>query len=369
MSDDNDDDVAAIEAPPEVLGGPTSDASNEDDGPVYRRVVNDKTRTLFKDAASKLAKQIEDGDDDEVPAIPPPDDKPEAAAATASPGATQAVPPIAAAAAAPALDAATSRAALQLEVREKAVAEREKALEPYVGLREKYLDNQAGTLRDLIKEWTGAGTDEELKDEVADLISDLSSNVLGFAVSPEIKSRLDSRRAIRQVKSYKADITKREQQLAKKSEAEQQATREHRAMGALEVQLKAAAGNYPHLMAEDDAHAIVWDVIKTKASREPDWQPDWVEAAKLAEAHFKTHHEKQHQKLTRLFAPASKPAVEASNQGAPQSRGARTLTNAVSATAPVTPPAVLDDEPYDPQAHRRRSLDKLRARMKQDAQT
>jgi hypothetical protein len=252
-----------------------------------------------------------------------------------------------------------------LTEREAKLAEREKQLAPH---RERYVDKPALTIRDLVKEWTGAETDDEVKDEVADLITELSDSVLGLPVSAELKNRTESRRAIRQVKSYKADLSRREQALADERAAAEQKQREAAAAAAIGERLRAAAADkYPHLMAEDEPHAIVWDVIKTKASREPEWQPNWEEAATLANEHFKKVHQGQHQKLSRLFTPAATaaPAQAAQHQGAPQSRGARTLTNAVAApvtTAPVEPE--LEGE-YDRHAARRKSLGRLQAAIKE----
>lgn len=372
MSDNEAPDLDMPAVGPPDDAAPGSEANPvADDGPVmYRRVVGDNTRKLFARAAENLKTQLDSEDADETVAIQPPDETPAAAAGTVAPTGTQAASTLPAVAA-PAQEATQSRAALQLELREKAIAERETKIAEYEATmgpqRERYLDRSAQTIRELVKEWTGAASDDEVKDEIADLITELSDNVLGLPVSSELRTRTESRRAIRQVKSYKADLNRREQVLAERQAAEEQAVRERNAAGAIAERLRSVpADKFPHLMAEDDPHAVVWDVIKTKASREPDWQPNWEEAATLANDHFKKVHQGQHQKLSRLFAPAASaaPAQAATHQGAPQSRGARTLTNAVA--APVTTAPVTDDsEPYDRHAARRKSLGRLQAAMKE----
>lgn len=372
MSDDADLDVPAI-GPPDA-DAPGSSPSNPiylDESP-YRRVLADGTRKLFATAAASLKEQLDAEDSDEEVAIKPPDESLAAAAGAVAPSPGSPAAPSSPAAAAPAPDAAASRAQLQLEVREKSIAdreakllEREKATEPQ---RERYLDKSATTIRDLVKEWTGAASDDEVKDEIADLITELSDSVLGLPVSSELRSRTESRRAVRQVKSYKADLTRREQALEERRAADEQKQRESAAANAVGAQLQTVAAKYPHLMVRDEPHAIVWDVIKTKASREPTWQPNWEEAAQLANDYYAKEHKTTHDKISRLFAPAATaaPAQAATHQGAPQSRGARTLTNAVA--APVTtsaPVESLDDEPYDRQAARRKSLGSLRAAIKE----
>lgn len=375
-------DVPAIDAPGDI-GGPVGDAAG-DEAPGYRRTISENTRLLFKQAAETTKAQLEDGGvDDLVPAIDNPNE-PSVAAAPAgrSPLAVptdadpRAADPVSqsVAAAAPTSD---PHKALELEVREKAIAEREaklaereKASTSIESLGERYLEKPSDILRELLKQWTGADTDEALKDEVADLVTDLSANVLGLPVSREVRDRTEARRAIRTVKAYKTSEQRREAERAKRDEEQraqvEQEQRERLAMDAIGTQLKATSAKYAHLMAEDSPHAIVWDVIKTKASRDPSWQPNWEEAAQLANEHFKNLHTKQHQKLTRLFTPSAQaPAVEAQHQGAAQGRAARTLTNASTAPQPPSQPAPTspsdDDAPYDKGRARARSLAKLRA--------
>jgi hypothetical protein len=366
MSDDNDEDVVAIE------GVPSAPADAErDDGPIYHREINESTRKLFAKAASSLKSQLDDGGDDDgmEPAIPPPDDQPAAAAAAPPPGqgmGSQAASSPAPAAAAPAPD----RRALDLDVREQGISAREaeldaraKSLESLTGLRERYLERGGGeVIRELLKEWTGASTDDELREEVADLVSDLSSSALGVQAPEELRTRNDAKRALRQVKSYKADLARREAELAKQAEADRQAASERQVAQAIGAQLASNAATYPHLMVEDNPHDIVWQVLKTKAASEPTWSPNWAEAAKIANDHYKAAHEAQHKKLSRLFIPATQtPAVEAQHQG----RGHQVQT-ARTQPPPSPPPAnapVDDDEPYDRHAARRRSLSRLRAEM------
>jgi hypothetical protein len=369
-------DVAA-EAPDldmPAIAPPESSIEDSGDGEQvsYRRVVSDKVRAMFKDAAAKVSDQMADGGDDGMEvAIKPPDDQP-AAAADVAPGATgtQTTP---SAVAAPALDAATNRKGLELEVRERSLAdreaklvEREKSSQTLEAFAARYAENPSSTLRDAIKVWAGVTSDDEFKDEVAGLITELSATVLGLPVSDEVKQRAESKRAVRTVKQMRADMARRETEAAERAQAEraqaEQTKRETDAMAALAPVIKAKADAYPHLSAEDDPHAIVWDVIKTKASRDANWVPNWEEAAKLADDHFRAQHEKLRQKLSRLPTPATKPAAVAVPQGAAQGRAARTLTNA--STAPLAPSAPVDsDEPYDRETARQRSRAILRAQL------
>jgi hypothetical protein len=377
-------DMPAIPPPDgsDVEFGAVADSGADDGDIIYRRSVSPSTRKLFASAAKSLGEQIASGAmDDDEPAIPPPNETPVAAAAPVASGATPPVAGAPVAAAAPALvDPAAGRKALELDVREKAIADREARIveretraDSLANARDRYMEKPFETIRDLIKEWTGASTDDEMRDEISDLVTDLSANGLGLGVSEAVRTRSDAKRALKLAKNYKASAERTAAETAKKAEEQRVAAdQKHRAemaMNGIAVGLKTAGKDYPHLMLEDEPHAIVWDVIKTKAERDPTWVPSWTEAAQLANNHFKAQQDKQRQKLSRLPTPATQvPASGAKHQGAAQGQAARTLTNAVTAPTPAAAP-VDDDEPYDRNAARNRSRAKLRAELEKRTAT
>lgn len=342
---------------------------------VRDRGVKDTTRKLFQDAAQKLKKQLDDGDsmDDLEPAIT---DEPSAAAAASSASTPDASKePHTPAAAAPTSDPVaqavdTSRAAQvelrekQLEDREKAIAAREDAIAARENGGERYIENPGAFIRDLIKQYTGATTDDELRDEIADLVTDLSSTVLGAQVPESHKLRLDSKRAVRQVKAYKAEQAKRDAEMAKKAEQTARERDAQQAMRAIGHELERVKDKFPHLAAEDDPGAIVWAVIQTKHQQDGS-VPNWEECARLAEEHFKKKSDAWIAKRRHLLAPAAPqaPVAASAPQGDPQSRRSSTLTNKTAAPVPPAPPD--EDGEWDRDAHRRRSLSKLREPMKE----
>ena len=267
-----------------------------------------------------------------------------------------------------------------LEEREAKLAEREASIAKYADVRDRYAEKPYETLVDLVKEWSGAATDEEVRDEMADLVTLMSERGLGMRVSDDVKNRTEARRALRVAKTYKEqarrDAERAQQRAMEERTAAEQAQREQLAVKGLADTLAAAehAAKYPHLMLEDAPGAIVWDVIKAqqgahvKAGNPPDtFAPDWTKAAELANNHFRALHEKQREKLSRLSAPAAQaPAGSASTQGAAQGRAARTLSNAVAAPLSPVPstPSTDDEGPYDREAARNRSRAKLRAALK-----
>lgn len=375
-------DEAATEVDTDVPAFDTSDVGGEAMPDVLERreVVKDRgyseqTRKLFAEGAKKLKAQLDDGGEDEYePAV---QHEPPVAAGGVSAGASasKATPtPAAAPASDPAAAAVDTRSTAAMELREKAIAEREETLnarETELVAREtwrdKFHENRGGTLRDLIKELTGATSDDELKDEIADVISELSETGLGLPIPEAHKLRLESRKAIRTVKQYtaKADKLKAEtatQAEQAKAQAEQQ-QRERQAVEGLALELKPMADKFPHLMSEEDPAGIVWDVIKTKFQREGQ-PPKWEECAALAEEHFKKKNDAYIAKRRHLLAPTAQaqPAKADVPQGDPQSRRSSTLTNRT--TAPVTP-TPADDGELDRESRRRRSLGSLAERVKE----
>lgn len=379
MSDDYEPalehDTSSIDAADDSIVGDGEGAPVEAREVVRDRGVKDTTRKLFAEAAKKLKPQLDAGEGDELePAIT--DDPPVAAAAAPEASATSGTSPQPAAAAPapdPVAQTVDTRAAQQLELDRKAFDDERKAFESQraewdakFNIREKYAEDPAGAIVALVKEWTGATSDDEVKDEVADLVSLLSSSSLGAALPEHLKIRIDSKRALRQVKTYKADQAKRDAEAAKKAEAERQQQQERAAIQTLNRELasESLAKKYPHLAAEDDPGGIVWDVIKTQFAR-TGVEPAWEEMAALADAHFKKKNEAWAAKRRHLLAPAAQkaPVVASEPQGDPQSRRSSTLTNKTA--APVAPAVDSDDMEIDRDAHRRRSLANLRGRMKE----
>lgn len=361
----------------DTVGEPGEGVALEVRDVVRDRGVKDTTRKLFAKAAESVKAYIDQGEgfDELEPAIT--DDPPVAAAgasASPSPDASQAsktTPAAAAPASDPVASAVDSTKAAQVELREreiadreKALADREKAIEARENMRERFLENPAAVLRDLVKEYTGADGDD-LQNELADVITEMSG-LIGAPIPDNVKTRLDAKKALRQAKAYKDTFAKREAELKKQSEAQQQQRYEQDTVRALNSELAASKDKFPHLAAEDDPGAILWEVIKTKHAKDG-VVPSWEECAALADQHLKKKTDAWIAKRRHLLATAApQPAVTASvPQGDPQSRRSATLTNKTA--APVPPSSSSDDESWDRETHRRGSLAKLRGTMKESA--
>jgi hypothetical protein len=369
--DDGGDDDAPVGA---VAGTPT-----EDFDPIYRRVIHDSTRSLFK-AMPKV--KPEDLDDDmdvaignETPAAPPvvpvaavpvvAPPAPAVAAAPVVPVAVTPAPPPVTLPIAP-LPVVDDRATMEFEIREKAIADREAAFAGQVKALEderkeiaeravaefrlnqatQYLEKGGEVFIDWIKEFASLTTEDEIRDEAGIVIGELSNRALKIPVEQEILARGSQRRALGKVSAHNvrlekqtkelearlarekaADEARRADEAKKATETRQAEEKKHALMQAhrgLTDALRGADSNgiafaalYPHLMAEQDPASEILRTMDLLFKHQPDVQHTWASAAGIAETHFKTRHEDDFKRLTPLFTPAA-PAAPATPAVVPQ---------------------------------------------------
>lgn len=379
-------DTAAVPPPaPKPVG---DDPNNPPQVPTAEPASRAKARAMFRDLSAKVMKgelSIDTGSDlvpvehdtpaaapkptpAAAPAPVPPTASPaaQAAAAIAPPAAPRAAPPIQ-----PAHDVGKAEAEQRkllldmrqkdLEAREAALVEREKQLPS----REKLLDQPVQTLASYIRDVYGITDDAELKDTITDLMTEMSEQYHGVKLPDEIKTRVDSRKALRSVKAYKAGLDRERAELQAKAEEQRKADNEarekaeaaeheKRAVSQLTGLIDAQQAQYPYLVVQDNHAAIVWEVLKERHNR--GLSTDWAEAAKYANDYYQSEHEKSQTeaakraaRLQTLLAPAATaapaPAV-ASPGGAP---GPAPTPRAPAAPAPQPPaePQVLTGDPSE----------------------
>jgi hypothetical protein len=375
MAVDDDDDVMIA---PESSGG-TNEAGEafarqgEGGGEAKQtrtRELSESTRSLFKKAADAMKSQLADGGADGFEPVIPPEggeaepvvEAPAVAAAVGAPA-----PEPTAEGVAPALD---QRVVAEWERLNAARAEHEKAVaelaarQTDLALLDEVPESPAETIRELVKRWSGASTPEALRDEMAELISELSYGVLGINLAPDVRTRIESKKAQRIVKSHTARLTKREQELAKKTEAAAEASQRTAAVQNLNGGIAAKVAEWPHLAAEEDAGDRVFEVMLKEHNRSGTIIP-WEQAAKQADQELRAKNTAWASKRAHLFTPTpaatQAPGSSAgnANQGAPSSiKGAHALTNR-GAAAPAPAPAA-DTGEWDNDARRARSKARLR---------
>jgi hypothetical protein len=393
MSEDNDDYMATIDVaddlpegqtatddadPSDAIEGEANSFADAQGGRRVGRSVSDKTRQLFAAAAAKLKPQLGDyGDGDMEPALEVESDSPAAAVPTAGqPPATPTQAPTAQPAApAPSLDPAVVQerqrlAALRDELDKRSAQVEEMARTGDLSqLGDRYFVDANGVMVDLIKRWTGASSDDEVKAEVGDLITSLSE-MLGVPLTEATKDKLEGKRVLKQAKRELAKVSSREQQAtAKAAEAETQRQRvmaERAIAGALAQPEHQKA--FPWLAAEDDAASLIVDVYNHTLKTEGK-QIHWTEAAKRANDHLQRQSSAWHDKRKHLFtaAPATQPATQSNAKPAPGAaqaiRSTRGITNAQASATTTPPPSnpALVDGKFSMEAHRAASRRRMRA--------
>lgn len=407
MSDPADDDVAIdggmepeatlADLRAESSGG--SDVDADDDEPaiagVVKRnhhVISERTRALFRKASESVKEQLaEDGDEspfgeyDEGVPPPPPPPKAQAPAASEAPGTAQAVPVAESAGAQPvpsqpSAEEQASRAALEsrsadLDAREQALSQLEAARD--MGrVKAAYLEKGGSVIAQQLREWIGKdASDDDYKQEVADLITELSVSVLGVSDVPaDVKRGIEARRALRSVRVLKDSISESEAQRAQRQDQERQENGKRAAISALNQEMRAQTKDYakqfPALYAEDDPGLLIY-LTAERQQKQDGTILAWTEAAKRADAHLRKQAAAFFDKRRHLFdaAPANAGAPTSGQrervQGDPQGiRRSHTLTeSATGATTIQIPPK--QDAPakggWSREAHRAQTRQKFRA--------
>jgi hypothetical protein len=275
--------------------------------------------------------------------------------------------------AAPAPDPKLAEREAAIAAREALLVEREKLLPDRTALVERPADAIMGWLRDI----HGSTDDGELKTALTDLVTELSERGLGVKLPDEVKTQLESRKGLRALKAYKAQLDQREAKFGELTKAQQKAAAEAAAKVEQERQVEAYVANigqliaparaqHPYLHDLDitegiPAEAIVFDVLK--AQQELGQKPDLATATEHANNFYKRKFDAAAKVVARYQTPApqapaaAKPATSPGGATGP----APTKPAAQAAKEPVWDPS---DLPMDGQTRRRASLAKLVAKAK-----
>jgi hypothetical protein len=314
-----------------------------------------QVRELFKKAAADIKRQLgENGDPDddedaldyEEPEHPAPGDKVMPAANAAPPADARQPTPGAQASPAPSQDAEIQKLreelsgrTAELDERERAIEERERASD-VAAFGQQYAETPVSALRELFKRRGIATTDDEWKNEVADLVTDLSGSVLGVPLPPEIKNRIDAKRALRAAKLGREQMAAERTALDKQRQAAEADAQRARALDALGKELRqdTHAKAYPWLVATDNPADIVWDVIET-AARKGEPVPKWTDAAKRANDYLQQQVTQQMKRWGHLLEPQRPNGSQPERrQGDPQVRRSMTPAEATKTVERTPPP-------------------------------
>lgn len=394
----------AAAAPVEKIGAVPDNAVDDPTlGPRAPRVWSGKSRAAFREVvkAGGIGEETElepMGTEPEletvVPAVATPAVAAVAPVAPVAVAAPVAIPPVApppgmpalpalplsaaVAAPAPAPDAKLVEREAAIAAREAALTERERLLPDRTAIAERPADAILGMLRAA----HGITDDAELKIALTDLVTELSERGLGVTLPPEIKTQLESRKGLRALKAYKAQLDQREAKIGEQTKAQQAAAAEAVAKATQQKQVDAYVANigqliepaktqHPYLHDQDltegmSASAIVYEVLK--AQQEVGQTPDLAKAAEHANEFYRKKFEAA-SKLVARYQPAQ-PAPAAAVKPATSPGGATgpapTKPAPPAAKEPVWDPS---DLPMDGRTRRRASLEKIISKVKARAST
>jgi hypothetical protein len=392
-ADDDGDDVAFDEGmEPESATGdvaaPGDDDDNYDDGDgdgsavatggaVARvisaakgtRSVSPKVRELMADMAKKykaaggLEDELEPLEHEDAP-MEPPTLTPEQLAAKAEtpPDPQLAPPPPSPTPGQPDPEIARIKAEIAdrqaaLEAREKQIAETERTGD-LAKLRDVYFDKGAPAVVEILKKWSGLADGDELKDEIADLITDLSIHI-GVDVPQAVRESLENRRTRKGVKVWKAEQERVAKEQAQAQETAKERENRVRVMGILQQEITKAehANRYPWLSAEPNAGEIILDVVEEALAKDGT-KLKWDEAAKRANDYLQQQSLAWFGSRKHLLVTDSGQGAAAGGQQPPRNRETQQGSK-VTAQPPKPPrqppptPPPAKPEKWDPEAHRK----------------
>lgn len=332
------------------------------------RVYSETTRTAFKLASEKLKAQFDEGadTDDLEPAIAtdPTDNAAAGAPKPESSGeAAGSAPAVAPSPTATAVDAIAAERMAQLEAREKALDERESQLRDHRG---RFKEDAVATLKEQLREAHGLGPDADLRPYATDLITEMTGELLGLDVPPDVRARQERKKAERAIKEHNASLTKREADYAAK-EKERAVADERRGVVTnirAELSKPELTAKYPWLLAskkDGDPADIVYGVADAIIKRDPSWKPSLHDAAdranKFYEKQAKEHYEQYKHLLTPTPPKPQAPKSAAPQERPPGSRSSATTTEQQAAEAPAR--ATNSGRPLTNDDRRRASLRKF----------
>lgn len=350
-----------------------------------QRVVSDRVRGMFRDAALKMSRGEVDRDE-LVPmgtaAAPAPtpaqsveeselepmaggEQLPAAASPAAKAAAALPVPVPRAAAAAPAapepprpadreiINAANEQRARELDLREQQLRSRESEIDgklkereaeiegrlKQLPTRERLIETPVDAVAGWLKEQYGITDDTELKDTLTDLMTEVSVKYHNVELPDDVKSKVEGRKAKRQAKAYTAEIERRKADDVKRADEAKRTAEEARETAERETYDRKAVAQVNTLVAVDnrfpfvreygeEAASLVW---KSVVDNHKNGTPiDWADAAKELNERIREKVEETVATADRLrtLLPKTAPAVASKPAQSPGS---------ASGPAPTTP--------------------------------
>lgn len=213
-------------------------------------------------------------------------------------------------------------------------------------LREVYFEKGAPAVGEVIKQWHPGLTDDELKNEVADLIQDLAAQYLGAPIDQATKDRIDGKRTRAGLKTWRQEqdriAQEREKQLL--ASQEEQNTLRVRAILHQEVNKPEHKALYPYLVLEDNAGDIIHEVIK-REYQESGRTMKWAEAAQSANDWLEKQSRAYYDRRSHLLSPQPPPVQQPAPSDKQRAQGDTQVSRSHAQPKPPVTPAPQPERP------------------------
>lgn len=221
---------------------------------------------------------------------------------------------------------------------------------------EAYLESAPKSYRGWLEEMRGEKmTDDEFRQEAADFVTLMSSDVLGVKLPDDVRSRIEAQLARKAVSAYKAKDSRQKMLETNKRETEQVEAQWRQSAASVDAHFRgdeAARTTYKYLATEESPGTIVIDVIRSALTRDGT-KLSWDAASKLADEYLGKQAKAYYEKRKHLLVEQQQAKAVEAPPGRPPG------TQVVRAPAPkpeplpppVTPPPTTGK--WNPEEHRR----------------
>ena len=252
---------------------------------------------------------------------------------------------------------AEDRAAL---VKEREAFEAKREASSKVTDYESYLEAPAKHYRSMLEEMRGEKmSDDEYRQEAADFVTLMSSEVLGVKLPDDVLARIQTQQVKKSLSAYKAKDSRQKMAETNAREAAEVEAKWKSSAASVDAHFQAdepTRKQYRYLAAEDSPGTIIVDVIKSALAKDGS-RMSWDQASKLADDYLgkqaKAYYEKRKHLLSTPVEPPPKAAAAEAPTGRPS--GTQVVRAPVPAPAPATPPPTPSPTTgkWNPEEHRR----------------
>ena len=225
---------------------------------------------------------------------------------------------------------------------------------------EVYLESAPKSYRTWLEEMRGDKmSDDEYRQEAADFVTLMSSEVLGVKLPDDVLARIQTQQVRKSLSAYKAKDSRQRMAETNARETAEVEAKWKSSAASVDAHFQAdepTRKQYKYLAAEESPGSIIVDVIKSALAKDGT-RISWNDASKLADDYLgkqaKAYYEKRKHLLVEQQPQAAKPAEVEAPTGRPS--GTQVVRAAAPQPAPAAapPPTKPTTGKWNPEEHRR----------------